>query len=426
MTARATILWAKAESDWLAGAASEALQTAEECRALPVTGFPTHILVEPVRQWAALDLHLDPGEPLSERPVPEPRRREQGVASDRRDVPGPGELEERGPVPRGRRRAGSACRAATRRAAGSARRRRPGARATPSVRSRSCACSSASCSRAVGGRCCGASTRCCACSASPFVRTRANAIPPLTAAQVEVLDLVGRGLDTHAIARRLVVSDATVETHVRQSMQRLGTPTRLAAAVELLRRRGDLSPEVHRGQQIAVGVDAPFAFPEDRHRSRRPTGRAVAVGSHDDREHRRAQRRRCRTRGDRRGARRFARARYRGIAPAGHAAPSSSTRVSRIGPLQRLDSVTPRVSVEADDTLRDALGVLANGGTVAEAAYAVHMSERTLHRRLSTLRKELGLRSNTAVARGSSAPASPELPRVLRSGRAPSRGSAGP
>ena len=49
--------------------------------------------------------------------------------------------------------------------------------------------------------------------------------------------------------------------------------------------------------------------------------------------------------------------------------------------------------------MRDALEVLANGGTVVEAAYAVHMSERTLHRRLSTLRKQLGLRSNTAVAR---------------------------
>ena len=66
LTARATILWAKAESDWLAGRAAEALQTAEECRALPVTGFPTHIMVEPVRQWAALDLGLDPGEPLTD------------------------------------------------------------------------------------------------------------------------------------------------------------------------------------------------------------------------------------------------------------------------------------------------------------------------------------------------------------------------
>ena len=49
--------------------------------------------------------------------------------------------------------------------------------------------------------------------------------------------------------------------------------------------------------------------------------------------------------------------------------------------------------------MRAALEVLANGGTVAEAAYAVHMSERTLHRRLSTMRKQLGVRSNAAAAR---------------------------
>ena len=79
----------------------------------------------------------------------------------------------------------------------------------------------------------------CARSASACCAHHAEAIPPLTAAQVEVLDLVGRGLDTRAISRRLVVSEATVETHVRQAMQRLGVPTRLAAAMELVRRRAD-------------------------------------------------------------------------------------------------------------------------------------------------------------------------------------------
>ena len=59
------ILWAKAEADWLAGRAAEAYETATECRSLPVGGFPSHVMVEPVRQLAALDLGIDPGPALS-------------------------------------------------------------------------------------------------------------------------------------------------------------------------------------------------------------------------------------------------------------------------------------------------------------------------------------------------------------------------
>src|SRR4029078_951171 len=75
-------------------------------------------------------------------------------------------------------------------------------------------------------------------------------------------DTRARAPDTPPIARRLVVSDATVETHIRQSMQRLGVPTRLAAAVELRRRRGDPNRGARRDQQISVGVTAPFQFPK--------------------------------------------------------------------------------------------------------------------------------------------------------------------
>jgi hypothetical protein len=58
------ILWAKAEADWLAGRAADAYETAIECRSLPVGGFPSHVMVEPVRQLAALDLGIDPGPAL--------------------------------------------------------------------------------------------------------------------------------------------------------------------------------------------------------------------------------------------------------------------------------------------------------------------------------------------------------------------------
>src|SRR5262249_3267558 len=65
LTAKATILWAKAEADWLAGRPKDAYETATECRALPVTGFPAHVLAEPIRQWAALDLGIDPGSAMT-------------------------------------------------------------------------------------------------------------------------------------------------------------------------------------------------------------------------------------------------------------------------------------------------------------------------------------------------------------------------
>ena len=244
MTSRAMILWAKAEADWLAGRAAEALQTADRVpRRCPSRGFPSHIMVEPVRQFAALDLGSRPGRPAERRAVPQLRRRQQGVAGDRRDV-------RTIPEARENCRAGSSppCEELGPHLAAQLRAVRVGGRpkpraapATPTARSRSCACPSrAARCRAPSDAAAGArDLRLLGESVRPH---SGYAIPPLTAAQVEVLDLVGRGLDTRAISRRLVVSETTVETHVRQSMQRLGVSTRLAAAVELVRRRGDVMP----------------------------------------------------------------------------------------------------------------------------------------------------------------------------------------
>jgi DNA-binding NarL/FixJ family response regulator len=53
----------------------------------------------------------------------------------------------------------------------------------------------------------------------------------LTPAQSAVLELVGNGLTTNEIAARLAKSPTTVQTHVRAAMERLGTRTRLQAAV---------------------------------------------------------------------------------------------------------------------------------------------------------------------------------------------------
>jgi DNA-binding CsgD family transcriptional regulator len=47
----------------------------------------------------------------------------------------------------------------------------------------------------------------------------------------EVLELVGRGLTTHAISARLGIADSTVETLIRSAMRRLGARTRRQAAL---------------------------------------------------------------------------------------------------------------------------------------------------------------------------------------------------
>ena len=171
LTARATILWAKAEADWLAGRAAEALQTAEECRALPVTGFPTHIMVEPVRQWAALDLGLDPGEPLTDVLFPNlvaANKESRAIVAMYRD---PENSRNAGTFlaaakswDRISRRNSARCGARRRRSRPPLRRHRP-------RRSRSCASSNASWSRAGAVRCSDGCTRCCGCSASRCGRT---------------------------------------------------------------------------------------------------------------------------------------------------------------------------------------------------------------------------------------------------------------
>jgi DNA-binding NarL/FixJ family response regulator len=220
-------------------------------------------------------------------------------------------------------------------------------------------------------------------------------VPPLTGAQVEVLDLVGRGLDTRAIARRLVVSDATVETHVRQAMQRLGVPTRLAAAVELVRRRGDLFGTSREGQRIAICEEQGFTPPKGAiELATLPVSpwvlepEVIACGVID---------------GPDDVSRAFlAAARGASLAITIGSRVSAAARaelfdaLARIGPIERLE---PEVPNDTDEDMCAALRVLAAGGTVSAAATEVHMSERTLHRRLRKLREELGVTSNAAAAR---------------------------
>ena len=57
----------------------------------------------------------------------------------------------------------------------------------------------------------------------------------LSAREQEIVDLLAEGLTTEEIASRLVISSATVRTHVRNARQKLGAHTRAQAVAKALR-----------------------------------------------------------------------------------------------------------------------------------------------------------------------------------------------
>ena len=67
-----------------------------------------------------------------------------------------------------------------------------------------------------------------------------------TKREQEILELVGRGLSSVEIAQRLGIGRATVETHVRSAMAKLGASRRLEAARLLRGGASDAPPRLPR------------------------------------------------------------------------------------------------------------------------------------------------------------------------------------
>lgn len=60
---------------------------------------------------------------------------------------------------------------------------------------------------------------------------------PLTARELEILQLMGQGAGTHVIAKQLVIAVPTVRNHVQRVLAKLGVHTRLEAVALASRRR---------------------------------------------------------------------------------------------------------------------------------------------------------------------------------------------
>jgi len=78
----------------------------------------------------------------------------------------------------------------------------------------------------------------CRLTEPPHGKTRiSRAFPQLTGREIEVLELLARGLTNRAISARLYLSDKTVRNHVSNILAKTGAPDRQAAA-DMARRAG--------------------------------------------------------------------------------------------------------------------------------------------------------------------------------------------
>ena len=70
----------------------------------------------------------------------------------------------------------------------------------------------------------------CECAAAVGRQEKTSASDPLSPREREVVALVAQGLTNLAIAHQLVLSERTVESHVRNALGKVGVSSRVALA----------------------------------------------------------------------------------------------------------------------------------------------------------------------------------------------------
>ncbi len=73
--------------------------------------------------------------------------------------------------------------------------------------------------------------------AARLVRRAASPGPVLTEREVEIVELLARGLANRDLARRLLVSEATVKSHLSHIYTKLGVDTRAGAVAKAIEQR---------------------------------------------------------------------------------------------------------------------------------------------------------------------------------------------
>ncbi len=390
--------WALGEAHWLAGRADLAFDVAQTAADLPVVGFPGHVLAATVAAWAAIDT----GRPIT---APAPACAFANLAGAVSEYEGLAAIAS-APAEAALRLEAAAAewerlspRHALRARLGQAHALLASGARTDAV---ACLLSVEEHARKLGSvpleRRARAGLR--RAGERPMHERRATG-SRLSPTEFVVLDLVGRGLTSHQIARRLWISGATVESHVNNARRALNASTRMQAAVAAMaeRRRG---PE--HGRFTITNDLATYRRIRDEWRTSH--GRIVDLGT-DARVRKGDYAAACVE--DLAGAARVVSAAGPCAAVVVHLgdevdAPLAAAlreALEQVGNVRDLGAHPASVTLAPE--LRALLEDLAAGHSVGEIAARHHVSRRTIERQMKRARDALGVSTNAeAVTRACS------------------------
>ncbi|MCU1465122.1 MAG: LuxR family transcriptional regulator, partial [Actinomycetia bacterium] len=397
-SARATALFALAETHWLAGRPDEALATALECAALPVHGFPGQVNAALIGAWSAADLGLEVDPSLA-----------AAATSQHRNLRGAAlEIEALLAADP----ATASCLFTEAAAASEHTSRRAAARAhfgagrfalqagdVDSAQT-SLAAAAESCAEhglvALDGR-----VRAAARVAGAGSAVRRGALPTV---RERVLRQVATGATTSEIAASLHLRPSTVESHIRSALRASGSTTRAQAASGVVRGQGSRCTLCRTDDELAQ-ARGPFrardqwllhAVPAVPWSLAAFAKHALVSGTVSD-ETSAAQAILAATRG----------LQVVACVPDAELATSLERTLRQVGGVRWFNPDTEpadRLSVQEHEIL----AALAAGESGEEARQRLGFSRRTLSRRLATIRSVLGVSTTAeAVSRWSAATGGP-------------------